>query len=570
MKTSSEALSTLFPPDLPATVHVSAGPGAGKTYCLKAWAQGWPASRLLSLAGLGERLHAAFEDLWPDCTTRAGAFAERFPALSWGAALGLALSEREPTAILLLDDVHEAEAQFAELLPFFRHFPERGTLVLASRYRLPEHGREVTLAVEAEHPFWQTQVAPEHLLALSESLLARALVLHLLGPVPIDSESQELERRNVVTPGPGYTHRLHPAWSEAAESLLAQPLTEPTWDRIEKFLMAHADRVLRTEDERALGMAIAKLPAAILTARPALATLLAEDPVSLVAPSGSRMPHYAAFRELSASHARAMAQGEGEPAFAHAMRMIALAVRHGFQRDLLEAHVARLEAQLLRDPAPPLAQLIDIPDEAFGNLSAAPRFIRCLAHRAAALGEEALAQRLGAEDGLPQARVKGFRLRAFGPLELLAPDGAQVKLPRKKALFLLALLILHPEGMSARELARQLFDEEVASPSEALHTITYALRKALRAVGGEHLLETSGGFHRLRWHAFAACDLHEFEALMGKAMSLERQGLREAALLFRRLATTYVRGSLLEEFPEAFDECRARVERHIRQGGGPT
>ncbi|MNR88791.1 hypothetical protein D3C72_197420 [compost metagenome] len=557
-------MSELPFPESPGTVLLSAGPGAGKSRLLSAWARVLPDACFLTL---GDRpLRDLLSELWPEASTRAAELGARFPSLTWGAALGMALAEQSPTACLLVDDVHAADACLEELLPFLRHFPEEGLLVLASRHRLPDLGREATLVVEAEHPVWQTRIAPEHLLALPEPLLARALVLHLLGPMPLDPESQELERRNVVTPGPGYTHRLHPAWSEAADSLLAHPLTERTWDRIEQLVMTHADRVLRTEGELALGSAIARLPASILTVRPALASLCAEPSSSLVAPSGSRMQHYRAFRELSASHERAMAQGEGEQAFANAMRMIALAVRHGFHRDLLEAHVARLEAQLLREPAPPLAQLIDIPDEAFGNLSAAPRFIRCLARRAAALGEEALAKRLGAEDELPRSQVQGFRLRAFGPLEILDPDGTQVKLPRKKALFLLALLILHPEGMSARELARQLFDEEIASPSEALHTITYALRKALRTVGGEHLFESSGGFHRLRWHAFAVCDLHEFEALVGKAMSLERQGLRDAARLFRRLATAYVRGRLLEDFPEAFDESRARIERHSRQG----
>ena len=558
-------MSELPFPEPPGTVLLSAGPGAGKTRHLSAWARTWPNARFLALGDSGDRpLRNLLSELWPEAAARASELSTRFPSVTWGAALGMALAEQSPTACLLVDDVHAADALLEEWLPFFRHFPEEGLLVLASRHRLPPLGREATLVAEAEHPVWRTRIAPEHLLALPEPLLARALVLHLLGPVPLDPESQELERRNIVTPGPGYTHRLHPAWSEAAEPLLAHPLTERTWDRVEQLLMIHADRVLRTEGELALGTAIARLPASVLTARPALATFCAEDPVVA---SGSRMPHYGTFRELSASHAQAVAHGEGEQAFALAMRMIALAVRHGFHRDLLEAHVARLEAQLLREPAPPLAQLIDIPDEAFGNLSAAPRFIRCLAHRAAALGEEALATRLGAEDELPRSQARGFRLRAFGPLELLDPDGAQVKLPRKKALFLLALLILHPEGMSARELARQLFGEEVSSPSEALHTITYALRKALRTVGGEHLLETSGGFHRLRWHAFAACDLHEFEALMGKAMSLERQGLREAARLFHRLASAYVRGKLLEDFPEAFDESRARIERYIRQGG---
>ncbi|MBO9540204.1 hypothetical protein J7643_06390 [bacterium] len=510
------------------------------------------------------QLQAAVSGLWPEAASRTAELLARFPSLPWGAALGRALDDVLPEARLLLDDAHGAETVLDDLLPLLRHFPEGGSLVLASRHRLTELGREVTHHFDAKHPIWQTRIEPAHLLELPEELLGHALALHLLGSQKPDLESQELVRRNVALPGLDHTHHLHPAWASAAERCLAFSLSPKTWERLEKLLAAYAERTLRTTEERSLAAVLARIPSQLLAERPTLAKIGDWASSSTAAIPGERRYHYQAYRELRDRYAQAIASDESAQAQVFATRMIALATRHGFHRDLLEAHVAKLEAQLLLDPALPFEALLDVPGEAFSDLSKVARYERCFARRAAALGEEALARRLGECDEPLHQRKLGFCLRAFGPLELLAPDGSEVKLPRKAARVLLALLTLNPEGMSARELAQRIFGEASATPSEALHTVTYALRNALTSVDGEHLFDASGGLYRLRWHAIASCDLHEFEALMRKAADLEQRGWPEASRLFRRLARAYVNGELFENLPDMFDAERADVVRRAQ------
>lgn len=557
MTTAQPPFSELSAPASPGSVVLSAGPGAGKTRLLDVWAEAWPDARRLSLAGMEAPggLRAALSELWPEAASAAADLLARFPALPWGAALGAALGEVLPDARLLLDDVHGAEPLMDELLPFVRHFPDSGTLVLASRHRFPELGRAVTHGLDAEHPVWRTRVEPAHWLSLPEELLGHALALHFLGAQKPDLASQELVRRNVAVAGWDQSHRLHPAWEAAAERCLALPLPLRTWERLGQLLLAHADRTLRTTAEFPLAAVLEHLPAQ------ALATLGDGASTSPVAVPGERRHQYRAYRELGDRHAQAIARGDGPQAQAIATRLIALATRHGFQRDLLGAHVAKFEAQLLLDAALPFGALLDVPAEAFADLTMAKRYQRCFARRAAALGDTALARRLGGGDEALPAPTPGFRLHAFGPFELVAPDGSEVKLHRKAAIALLALLTLHPEGLSTREVAGHLFGVEVSAPVDALYTVTSSLRKALAAVGGDHLFDASGGLYRLRWHAIAACDLHEFEALMRKAADLERRGLSEGSELFRRLARAFVRGEFAANLPELFGAARADLAR---------
>lgn len=158
-----------------------------------------------------------------------------------------------------------------------------------------------------------------------------------------------------------------------------------------------------------------------------------------------------------------------------------------------------------------------------------------------------------------------FHLHAFGNLSFSQAGAPPARWPRRKALSLLALLALHPEGISADVLVDKLYENsETADPFGALHTLAYKLRQVLRTVGAEHLLASSPGMYRLRWQEVGFCDLHEFDALFQKAQSLAAEGLTALAALFYEMALALVQGPLFEDLPGEFEEERQTYRRRVR------
>lgn len=157
-----------------------------------------------------------------------------------------------------------------------------------------------------------------------------------------------------------------------------------------------------------------------------------------------------------------------------------------------------------------------------------------------------------------------LRVHAFGALTFARDDHPPIRWPRKKALSLLALLVLNPEGLDSDDLAAKLFtDSEPTDPSAALHTVAYSLRQSLKSVGAGDLLESSRGFYRLRWNEVAFCDLHEFDALYAKAQSLDSARLPSPAATFYELALALATGPLFENLPDELAEVRAAYRARI-------
>jgi len=158
-----------------------------------------------------------------------------------------------------------------------------------------------------------------------------------------------------------------------------------------------------------------------------------------------------------------------------------------------------------------------------------------------------------------------FRLSAFGSLELSCSGEAPLHWSRRKALHLLAYLVLHPEGLPVTELAERLFEAGGDTPPlQALHLAAHTLRQALKGIGGDALFDSSRGVYRLDWDGIAFCDLREFDAFYQRARSFEADGHREMAALFYGIALCYARGELFENLPEDFAEQRAAYRRRVR------
>lgn len=101
----------------------------------------------------------------------------------------------------------------------------------------------------------------------------------------------------------------------------------------------------------------------------------------------------------------------------------------------------------------------------------------------------------------------------FGRFALLTADGSELRFSRRKALHLLAYLVLYPEGLPVTELADRLFEPGGDTPPLlALHLAAHALRQALKGIGGDALFDSSQGLFRLDWDGIAFCDLREFDA----------------------------------------------------------
>ncbi|MBO9541773.1 hypothetical protein J7643_14380 [bacterium] len=175
-------------------------------------------------------------------------------------------------------------------------------------------------------------------------------------------------------------------------------------------------------------------------------------------------------------------------------------------------------------------------------------------------GEVRLLQRLGLVSG-PAL----FRLSAFGALQLARAGQSTQGWSRRKAMHLLAYLVLHPAGLPAAELAEKLFESDgETTPLQALHQAAHALRQTLKGIGGDGLIDASSGIFRLDWERIAFCDLREFDAFYQRARSLEGDGHRAMAAVFYQVALCFARGELFENLPEDFAEHRAAYRRRVR------
>ncbi|MBO9539151.1 hypothetical protein J7643_01010 [bacterium] len=158
--------------------------------------------------------------------------------------------------------------------------------------------------------------------------------------------------------------------------------------------------------------------------------------------------------------------------------------------------------------------------------------------------------------------VPCFQLRVFGAITFQQGMTPIARWPRKKALALLALLVLHPDGCTTEELAQALFGDPGAV--ESLHTTVYTLRQSLKVVGGADLIESARGIYRLDQERIAFCDLYAFDALYGNAQALEGKGQAGMGAMFYELALMFYQGPLFDDLPEDFDVVREAYQAKVR------
>lgn len=164
-----------------------------------------------------------------------------------------------------------------------------------------------------------------------------------------------------------------------------------------------------------------------------------------------------------------------------------------------------------------------------------------------------------------RSRVQRFHVKVFGEPAFREAEGSPARWPRKKALTLLSLLALRPDGLPTEELVSILYpDIDRSEAGMALHRLAYDLRQALSGAGAPELLDSTRGFYRFKWDAVAFCDLHEFDGLYRKAQSLEADGLFESAAILYRMAMVVARPSLFEGLAEpVFEEPRRMHEARL-------
>ncbi|MNR88792.1 hypothetical protein D3C72_197430 [compost metagenome] len=163
-----------------------------------------------------------------------------------------------------------------------------------------------------------------------------------------------------------------------------------------------------------------------------------------------------------------------------------------------------------------------------------------------------------------------FKLRAFGSFELTRLGAPKPTWPRHRALVALSLLASHPEGLQTEELAERLFWDWLPSdPRDSLHSLLTSARKALRTIGGEHLLVTDRGRLHLATEAIAFNELTEFEAFFRQGQRHAEAGERDLAAFWFTIALHYVEGEPFENLPELDPRFREALRERIllaRQG----
>ena len=163
-----------------------------------------------------------------------------------------------------------------------------------------------------------------------------------------------------------------------------------------------------------------------------------------------------------------------------------------------------------------------------------------------------------------------FKLRAFGSFELTRLGAPSPTWPRHRALVALSLLASHPEGLQTEELAERLFWDWLPSdPRDSLHSLLTSARKALRTIGGEHLLVTDRGRLHLATEAIAFNELTEFDAFFRQGQRHAEAGERDLAAFWFTIALHYVEGEPFEDLPELDPRFREAIRERIlvaRQG----
>ena len=163
-----------------------------------------------------------------------------------------------------------------------------------------------------------------------------------------------------------------------------------------------------------------------------------------------------------------------------------------------------------------------------------------------------------------------FKLRAFGTFALTRLGAPAPTWSRHRAQVALALLASHPEGLQTEELAERLFWDWLPSdPRDSLHSLLSSARKALRPMGGEHLLVTDRGRLRLDAGAIAFNELAEFDTFFRQGQRHAEAGERDLAAFWFTIALHYVEGEPFENLPELEPHFREALRERIllaRQG----
>ncbi|MBO9540203.1 hypothetical protein J7643_06385 [bacterium] len=165
-----------------------------------------------------------------------------------------------------------------------------------------------------------------------------------------------------------------------------------------------------------------------------------------------------------------------------------------------------------------------------------------------------------------------FKLRVFGAFEIERLGAPAPAWPRRRSLALLAMLGLQPDGLETDKITEQIFwDWLPSNPRDSLHGLSYAARKALRSIGGEHLIESSRGRQRLVGEEFAYNELKEFETFFRQGMKHQEVGDRDLAAYWFTIALHHVSGDPCENLPELeprlLESLRDRIQQ-ARLGAG--
>lgn len=127
------------------------------------------------------------------------------------------------------------------------------------------------------------------------------------------------------------------------------------------------------------------------------------------------------------------------------------------------------------------------------------------------------------------------------------------------------LITFKGQSLSPDQIFKYLSLEESVNPPEALKSLVFQLRKALKGKNsegnGENYIICSGGTYRFNEDSNYWLDAEEFEILCKKARSKVDSSISEAISLYQEALSLY-RGNFLEEVPNAYWAIYAK--KHFR------
>lgn len=259
------------------TILLSAGPRAGKTTQLFRWRdEATGPSHFLQVTEedrIPGFLIRRFLSSWPGIDARFKALRDALPAASWGGLLGLAIAEEHPTFSLFIDNFHLTEEMpdAAEWTSLLQHFPEGGTLAVASRHQLPAIGRAPCERVDVDDPRWNESPSRADLLALPQAIASRVLAIQAVGEGTPCGQSDELVRRNLVTRDANGLLKLRPAWQPVAQEALGfSDVGQDVWLAIERELHAFRLRHIGSRQEEQVASILDRIPSSVRRGRSAL------------------------------------------------------------------------------------------------------------------------------------------------------------------------------------------------------------------------------------------------------------------------------------------------------------